>query len=297
MMVGNAERSRRFSGALKQRTSRRGIVLIAVLWIVMALSIIVTGVTRSVRDEARMLGTSRQSVQASATGDAAIQIALQELAAQPQPLDGLVNTTVQYRGSVIAVEVMPLNGLIDLNGAQLPLLTKLFTVAGQLPVDGAEQLAQAVVEYRSQPAPQGARRRFEVTEDLLRIPGVNYDLYARLSRLVTADIRSSGGVNPMAAPPEVLAVLASGNLQLAGQIARQRGTGQPGVDISGLDSSMLSTGRVRRFRLTARVPLPEGGAVRVARFVDLAPRAQDGMPWTTFHIQREVEPIEHRPTS
>ena len=30
--------------------SRRGVVLIAVLWIVMALSIIVTGLTRNVRD-------------------------------------------------------------------------------------------------------------------------------------------------------------------------------------------------------------------------------------------------------
>ena len=46
----------------------------------MALSIIVTGLTRNVRDEARMLSVARQTAQAGALGDAAIQLVLQSMA-------------------------------------------------------------------------------------------------------------------------------------------------------------------------------------------------------------------------
>ncbi|NEI25200.1 general secretion pathway protein GspK, partial [Rhizobium leguminosarum] len=59
----------------------RGMVLIAVLWIVASLAIIVTGVTRTIREEARMMALARQDVQAQALGDAAIQVALQTIVA------------------------------------------------------------------------------------------------------------------------------------------------------------------------------------------------------------------------
>ena len=41
--------------------SQQGMVLIAVLWMVAALSILVTGMTRSVREEVRTLALARQS--------------------------------------------------------------------------------------------------------------------------------------------------------------------------------------------------------------------------------------------
>ena len=65
----------------------RGVVLIAVLWMVIALSIIVTGLTRNVRDEARMLSVARQTAQAGALGDAAIQLVLQSMAFESKAVD------------------------------------------------------------------------------------------------------------------------------------------------------------------------------------------------------------------
>lgn len=273
----------------------RGVVLIAVLWMVMALSIIVTGLTRSVRDEARMLSVARQTIQAGALGDAAIQLVLQGMALETKPMDRLTVVQAQYQGQSVAVQIMPLNGLIDINEAKAPLLMRLLTVAGGVSEAAAESMAQAIIEYRQQRTPQGASRRFEATEDLMRVPGVDYDLYARLRALITTDIRGSGLVNPMAAPLDVLAVIAGGNLQMAGQIASQRDAGQVGVDMTGLESGLVGSGAERRFRLQARVPLPDGGAVLVARYIDLTPRSQDGLPWSTFYTQRDVEPAPLRP--
>lgn len=272
------------------KAGQQGVVLIAVLWIVMALSIIVTGLSRSVRDEAKMLSMARQGAQASALGDAAIQLVLQQMAVDAKPVDRVTTVQVPYQGRQMDVQVMPLNGLVDLNSAKTPLLARLLTVAGGLPESAAEPLAQAIVDYREQRTAQGASRRFEASEDLMRVPGVNYDLYARLSGLVTADIRSGGAVNPLAAPSAVLQVLAGGNAQLAQQIDSQRQSGQAGVDMTGLDAALIGSGTVRRYRLQARVPVADGGSFLVTRYVDINPRSRDGLPWTTFHMQREVEP-------
>lgn len=273
---------------------RRGVVLVAVLWIVMALSIIVTGLSRSVRDEARMLSLARQGAQASALGDAAIQLVLQQMGAEPKQVDRMTTVQVQYMGQEIGVQVMPLNGLVDINSAQISLLVRLLTVAGGLAEDAAAPVAQAIVDYREQRSAQGVPRRFEAVEDLMRVPGVNYDLYARLSGLVTADIRGSGMVNLLAAPPAVLQVLAGGNAELVSQIDSRRQLGQPEIDMTGLDAAFVGSGTVRRYRLQARVSAADGGAYFVTRYVDINPRSRDGFPWTTFHMQREVEPIPLR---
>ncbi len=155
-----------------------GVVLVAVLWIVMALSIIVTGLSRSVRDEAKMLSAARQGAHASALGDAAIQLVLQQMAVDSKPVDRMVTVPVQYQGQQMAVQVMPLNGLVDINSAQPALLARLLVVAGGLPDSAAGSLAQAIVDYREQRTAQGVQRRFEAVEDLMRVPRVDYDLYA-----------------------------------------------------------------------------------------------------------------------
>ena len=54
----------------------RGLALIAVLWIVAALAIGVTGLTQSVRSETRTLIAQRQQLQARALGEAAIALAV-----------------------------------------------------------------------------------------------------------------------------------------------------------------------------------------------------------------------------
>ena len=150
----------------------RGMVLIAVLWMVAALSIIVMGISRSVREESRVVSRARQSVEALALGDAAIQIVLQSMSSQQVLVSRANRVEVLYRGVPMTVQVMPLNGLIDINGASVQLLSSLYAIAGGLSVDGAEALAQATVAARERKDSKGAAARFEAIEDLLQVPGL-----------------------------------------------------------------------------------------------------------------------------
>ncbi|AVS89695.1 general secretion pathway protein GspK [Paracidovorax avenae] len=283
--------------ALQYRSRRPsgGMALIAVLWIVASLSIIVTGVTRTIREEARMMALARQNVQAQALGDAAIQLALQAIVANNVPINRMLQSEIRYGGVAMQVRAMPLNGLIDINSAPVPLLARMYAIAGGVPAGQADALAQATVQVREQRAPSGLQERFEAEEDLLKVPGIDYGLYARLFPLVTADLRGRGLVNPLAAPVEVLTVLAGGNAAAASAIAAKRDAGEPGVDTSALDGAFLDSSSVRRIRMEARVPMPDGTWLRVSRSVDLTARARDGAPWYSFRTGSSVEPVVRNP--
>lgn len=270
----------------------QGLALLAVLWIVAALSIIAVGMTRTLRLESRSLVLAKQGVQAQALGEAAIQLALQALVANNSPITRSTHIEVKYRDVPMQVQILPLNGLIDINTAGLPLLQKMFMVAGGVPPEAAQTLAQAVVHARDYRDGSGRARRFEAEEDLLRVPGIDYDLYARLAGLLTADLRGTGRVNPLAAPLGVLSVLAGGDLVAAQRIATSRDAGQPGVDTSALDSNLLETSNIRRLRVTARVPLAEGAHALIAHSIDLQARSTDGAPWLTFRTATGIEPVK-----
>mgnify|MGYP003592406860 CR=1 FL=1 len=274
----------------------RGLALVAVLWLVAALSLIVTGLVASVRSETRLVSGAREGVVAGAAGDAAIHLVLQGMAAEPQPVSRLAQVQVPYRGLAIAVEVMPLNGLIDINQAPKGLLAQLFAVAGKVSPDVAENLAQSVLDTRSTKSANGRERGFDAIEDLLQVPGVDYDAYANIARLITADRPGSGKVNPMAAPEGVLLVLAGGDPARAASVAAGRDAGQAGVDTTTtLATEFTDNATTRRFRLTARVPLPQGTAVvLISRSVDMGDGAQDGLPWRTFHVEQRLDAASGR---
>ena len=110
----------------------QGIALIAVLWIVAALSIVVTGVVHSVRSEVRLVSSARQVVESVALGEAAINLVLQEMVARSERPAKLMLLPVNYQGHSMVVEAMPLTGLRDINKASVPLLARLYAVAGGL---------------------------------------------------------------------------------------------------------------------------------------------------------------------
>ncbi|PUA98804.1 general secretion pathway protein K [Acidovorax sp. 107] len=273
------------------RRRRSGMALIAVLWIVSALSIMLMGLVHNLRGEARLAGQSRQIAEAAGLGDAAIHIVLQAMMArtlQGQRQQRLQVVPVVYGGRDIAVEILPLNGLISLNGAGAPLLAQMLTGAG-MPQNAAQALAQTIVDVRTSRDAQGAARNFEATEDLLQVPGVDYDLYAKIAPLLTADELGGDRVNPMAAPEPVLLVLSGGDAGKAAAIITQRASGAVGIDTTGLMGEFIeNNAATQRFRLTARIPLADGGAAVVARSVNLSPSVRDGMPWHTYRFEQRL---------
>lgn len=275
--------------ARRTRHSAAGMVLIAVLWIVAALSIAVTGLTRSIKQEAALMGASRSTLQAAAAGEAAIAIVLQQLLAARAPLTSLQVTSVNFDQRDISVQVVPLSGLIDVNAASAELLTQLYTQAGG---GGGDALAQATIAARERKDSRGAPTRFEAPEDLLQVPGFSYNLYAKIAGLVTTDTRGSGRVNALAAPSGVLAVLANGNAATVERIAGARQAGESGIDTTGLSGGVLQAAPGRRLRITAIVGMPDGASVEVERDVDLTSNKRDGAPWQLFHSTNRIKPAQ-----
>ena len=272
------------------RIGQGGVALVAVLWIVAALSILVTGMVQAQRDEIRLVTSARQTVEGSALGNAAVQLALQQLVSADEPLGRLKRVDVQFAGHVIPVEVMPLTGLIDINRAPAPLLTALFTVAGGVDAAQAAELSKAVEAARAPSPTSRGEARFQAVEDLLQVPGVDFALYAKLSSLVTTDSLGRGRVNAMAAPEKVLLVLAEGATERAARIAANRDAGETGVDTTDLPAQFLDSAVTRRFRLVAQVPLPDGRRLLSTRFVDTGRRTSEGLPWRIFHAEDRFEP-------
>lgn len=270
---------------------QRGIALVAVLWMVAALSIVVTSISSSVRQEVKAVSASRESLVGQALGQAAIQLVLQDLSSKSGgAAQALSYVDTVFRDTPIRVRVLPLTGLIDINNAPPALLASLFRYAGA-DAKGAEALAAAAAAWRSAKDSRGRPVGFEAPEDLLRVRGIDYTLYARLSELVTADIQGNGRVSPPAAPEEVLKVMAGGTATSPAGHAMERGSARTGIDPTTLNGEFTdNNASTRRFRLDARVPLPGGSWLIVSRTVDFS-GSLSGLHWRTIHTDFRFESV------
>ncbi|MET4579501.1 general secretion pathway protein GspK [Ottowia thiooxydans] len=263
-----------------------GMALIAVLWIVAALSLLVTGMSQTVRQQILVAGTQRDEIVGQALGEAAVALTLQEIQISPQRPRGMVQGSQRFDGVDMQVEVMPLNGLVSLNGAGAPMLSNVLRVAGGLNLSAADAMANTVVQWRDERAEGSDKRWFESVEDLLLVPGFDYALYERVSSLFTAVTRT-GGVDPLSAPPEVLAVLTDGNLAQAADIAGRRSTPGANVDTSLLNQGLVSRANSDEYRISVKVPLEEGKMLLLTRDIGLT-FTPTGEPWRVFSASRRI---------
>lgn len=272
-----------------QRT--QGLALVAVLWIVAALSISALGLLRVARDEIQQVTQQRSLVQAQAVGAGAIALVLQNL--QAQVGKGALASTypVKLDGWAIVVDAAPLNGLINLNQAGVPLLAATLQHGGGAAPGDAQRLAQAIDDMRKEAGANGQAAGLDAPEDLLAIPGFDYELYARIRPLVTASLSGGGQVNPQAAPAAVLAVLAQGNTAVAQQLASARGASPQAMDTTRLNAAFLDTSSSPTLVLTAHVTLPDGALLHTSRTVALMPGggASAVAPWTVLQRWQSLE--------
>lgn len=273
-----------------------GMALIAVLWIVAALSIMAIGLSGTVRQQIQMAGAQRQQVGGQAAGEAAMALVLQAMQTTPVRDPGITTVALAYGGLDIEVEVAPLNGLISLNGAEAPLFAALLRTAGGLDAARASALGADLVAWRdgrphvdpTTPAAAAVQpRRFEAPEDLMLVPGIDYALYARIAPLVSADLLGGGQVNPLAAPPAVLAVLAQGDTGRVAAYVRQRGS-QAGADASAFQGAFVGRAGTDLYRLQARVPLEAGKILLLTRDVALGTNYSRTAPWRILRTQRQL---------
>ncbi len=270
--------------------TERGVALIAVLWLVAAMGLIITGLVQAVRGEARIAGWQRQALVADTLADAAILLALQSMHAQKsQPPKNIQVIPVQFEGQLREVSVRPLNGLIDINSATLVLLADLYRYAGEINPEAAQALAQATIEIRQTKDAKGSSQGFDAVEDLLRVPGMTYDLYAKIVALVTADIRTgSGRVNPMAAPVGVLQVLTGGDIPRATILAAKRDADPNLMDTSFLNPEQIEMASSDSLQLQVRVGLPDGNSLQKTWIVYWVRDPRSGLPWRVLGTQQSM---------
>lgn len=273
----------------QKTTTQQGMALVAVLWIVAALSVMAMGLSQSARQEIQMASTARQLIMGEALGEAAIYLALQEILTGTDPIGQLTTGEVSYQGHAIQVQVLPLNGLIDLNNAPEALLASLFEYAGGVASQNAEALAKTVIETRDKKDSLNAKQNFAAIEDLLRVPDINYDLYAKIRSLVTVNAGGSGRINPKAAPEGVLMVLAQGNPGLVANLMDRRDSKDIGMDTSALNGMFLDASITQNFMFQAKVALADGGWVVTSRSIRLGDGIKQGLPWRILHTESRLQ--------
>lgn len=277
-----------------QRTARpRGVALIAVLWLVAAMGLIITGIVQSVRSEIKTASFQRQALVNGATADAAILLALQNLNSREKEPDNTIQSVpIKYNGVNLTVIVQPLNGLIDINTAPLTLLVDMYRYAGGLNLQAAQAIAQLTLETRQLKSAKGIPYGFDAIEDLLRVNTMTYDLYANIKPLLTADLKDgTGRVNPMVAPLGVLQILTGGDTAKAVILMAQRNADPKAMDTSLLVPSHIDAASTRSLLLQVDMPLANGGVYNKSWFVYLDADPRSGLPWRVLNTQQSLAVI------
>lgn len=244
----------------------RGAALILVLWFVAALSIVAMSLSARVRVDGNSGRFVLAEIRAQALGDAAINLALLEIDAQPVGDGELFTKEYVIEGVRIIVRSREDTAFINLNHAPARLLAWLFATIGGVSMEDAERLAENVVVWRT-PSAAGSvvdanerngspyRQRgamFEASEDLMQVLGISYDLYVKIKGFVTV-FGDSAGVDDRQAPIEVLQVLAGGQEAIARRIAQQREKGLAAIDTSTLDKTFVHRVRGQYLRVDAQL--------------------------------------------
>ena len=205
------------------RHRQSGVVLVAVLWLVLLLSVIAVALARGTGREAQIVRNELSRAQARALADAAVHRAVL----------GIIETDFgsqwrgdgrtylwRFAGGMARISIRDVAGLVDLNQAPEAVLRGLFVALGSDPRQAAA-LADAIADFRdpndlrrlngaedrdyfAAGYPAGAKDApFEMPEELRLVYGMTPVLYRRSRPFVTVHARSPV-VDPASAPATVL---------------------------------------------------------------------------------------------
>lgn len=305
----SAEYSRCPGRALQASSSQRGIALIAVLWLTVLLTVIASGFAYSMRGEALAARNTMSLAQARAAADGAVERMAFELSRQ-RTLPDVWFPDGQPRAwndGDIAITATSIDeaGRIDINLAPDPLLKGLLQNVGGLDPESAEQVLQAILDWRDPDdlrRPNGAEAadyraaglkyvpsngRFESTGELQRVLGVTPGLIAKIADSVTTYSRQRG-INTATAPRDVLLALPGITPeQVDAYINDRRGAIANRLPVPPLPAaSGLASGPSPVWRIHAEATAPDG--VTFARDAVLRPQGDPRQPMVVLLWQEGV---------
>ncbi|KON79853.2 general secretion pathway protein GspK [Azoarcus sp. PA01] len=252
------------------------------------------------REELRASGTARATAEAAALGDAAIQLVAVDLRGAPERARAGAITTYNFGGREIEILISSASGFVDINRAPASLLRDLFLYGAGVEAGTAEVLADRVIDWRDPDSTAGERGaeddayvaagvrfrprggRFESPEDLLQVLGLTFEVYDKVKPFVT--LYGPGRIDPLAAPPGVLHILARGDRDFARGFAAARDAGETIIDMSAFVQDHLQpTSPASRYRVEARVADSSGQRFARVRWIELVER--DGLPWRSLRVE------------
>jgi len=256
---------------------QRGAALLTVLWVVLVLMVIVTGMATGTRREAQLTGNLMDAADLRGRARAGITLALQDLS-RPGGERRFIADGRWYDerllGGAVRIAVQDERGRVDINAASGVILSGLFRQAGL--ADGtAAAVAQNVRAWRRGGREAGGGRPFHSVDELQRLPGVGAELFRRIFPVITVHGRGNRPA-PDWAPPLALAAYPGMSLEEArrwvDERAHQRSIGAQPPPFPA--SAPGSQGRAGVYTLRA-VAVGEGGArglleatIRMTRLAD-----------------------------
>ena len=187
-------------------TDMRGAALLLVLWLVALLTALVGAYALTARIEALQGRVGSRGAMAQEIARAGMEYALVRVADRNPETHWQPNGRAyawRFDGHDVQVRIIDETGKVDLNQADVPLLSRLVQVLGE-PPDASDALAAAIVDWRDaddlgQPVggaedgdyaaagrPYGAKDApFETIAELEQVLGMTPDLYARLEPFLT----------------------------------------------------------------------------------------------------------------
>ena len=187
-------------------TDMRGAALLLVLWLVALLTALVGAYALTARIEALQGRVGSRGAMAQEIARAGMEYALVRVADRNPETHWQPNGRAyawRFDGHDVQVRIIDEAGQVDLNPADVPLLSRLMQALGE-PPDASDALAAAIVDWRDaddlgQPVggaedgdyaaagrPYGAKDApFETIAELEQVLGMTPDLYARLEPFLT----------------------------------------------------------------------------------------------------------------
>lgn len=220
---------------MSRSDSRRGMVLVTVLWLMSLLSALAMAASVTFRGFAGVMAVERDQIRTEALLTAGLETAagiVQTLGDSPLTE---VETKVTLSSGAVHARLNDEGGRIDIGKAKLEVLASLFRFAG-VPDDVAAKVAQLIVKQRSfggattpenggrptneVPQPSSSNQRFTDLAQLHSIPGIEPEWIAAIAPLTTPF--GDETVNPLTAPPSVIAALPGVDAQRAAEFLKAR---------------------------------------------------------------------------
>jgi len=186
----------KFSHRKQRPSSDRGMVLVAILWVIVLQAMLATALLTMSRVEIRNVGLDQDQLQAGEVVRSAINLAVVALTDPNQHwrIDG-VPQTITIDKVPVSVTITSESGKIDLNYGSPDLIRGLLTAVGEGP-SAADEITNEIVARRE-------KGGFSNPAELLQFPEVSRDLYGRLASSLTL-YSASSSVDISVAPIDVL---------------------------------------------------------------------------------------------